>query len=119
MFKRAASAAALFLLAVSLSAAPITIRVDAADAPNHLLHSHLTIPASPGPLALFYPKWIPGEHGPTGPINGLSGLRFSANGAAVGWQRDPVEMYEFHVDVPAGASSLHAGCRRPLRTASF
>src|SRR5438552_19073397 len=106
MFKRAASAAALFLLAASLSAAPITIRVDATDAPNHLLHAHLTIPASPGPLALFYPKWIPGEHGPTGPINGLSGLRFSANGAAIAWQRDPVEMYEFHVDVPPGASSI-------------
>ena len=106
MFKRAASAAALFLLAASLSAAPITIRVDATDAPNHLLHAHLTIPASPGPLALFYPKWIPGEHGPTGPINGLSGLRFSANGAAIAWQRDPVEMYEFHVDVPAGASAI-------------
>src|SRR5437667_6788051 len=106
MFKRAASAAALFLLAASLSAAPITIRVDASEAPMHLLHSHLTIPASPGPLALFYPKWIPGEHGPTGPINGLSGLRFSANGAPVAWQRDSVEMYEFHVDVPADASAL-------------
>ncbi len=57
-------------------------------------------------MALFYPKWIPGEHGPTGPIVGLSGLRFSANGAPVMWTRDPVEMYEFHVDVPAGASAL-------------
>jgi len=99
---------ALFLLlfAISASAAPITIRVDATDVPAHLLHAHLSIPATPGPLALFYPKWIPGEHGPTGPIVGLSGLRFSANGAPVAWTRDPVEMYEFHVDVPAGASAL-------------
>jgi predicted metalloprotease with PDZ domain len=96
----------VFLLATSTSAAPITIRVDAVDAPAHLLHAHLSIPATPGPMALFYPKWIPGEHGPTGPIVGLSGLRFSANGAPVTWTRDPVEMYEFHVDVPAGASAL-------------
>ncbi|HYS52995.1 MAG TPA: PDZ domain-containing protein [Thermoanaerobaculia bacterium] len=96
----------LLLFAISASAAPITIRVDATDVPAHLLHARLSIPATPGPLALFYPKWIPGEHGPTGPIVGLSGLRFSANGAAVAWSRDPVEMYEFHVDVPAGASAL-------------
>lgn len=104
--KRVLLLAALLLLAASLCAAPIAIRVDASDAPNHLLHSHLTIPASPGPLALFYPKWIPGEHGPTGPIANLTGMRFTANGAPVAWQRDPVEMYEFHVDVPAGASAL-------------
>jgi predicted metalloprotease with PDZ domain len=96
----------LFLFAVSASAAPITIRVDAVDAPAHLLRAHLSIPATAGPMSLFYPKWIPGEHGPTGPIVGLSGLRFSANGAPVTWTRDPVEMYEFHVDVPAGASTL-------------
>jgi len=106
MLKRVASTLLLCLLALSLSAAPIAIRVDASEAPNHLLHAHLTIPASPGPLALFYPKWIPGEHGPTGPIGGLTGLRFTANGSPVAWHRDPVEMYEFHVDVPAGAAAL-------------
>src|SRR6266545_2140254 len=106
MLKRVASTLLLCLLALSLSAAPIAIRVDASEAPNHLLHAHLTIPASPGPLALFYPKWIPGEHGPTGPIGGLTGLRFTANGSPVAWQRNPVEMYEFHVDVPAGAAAL-------------
>ena len=106
MLKRILVFAALSLLAVSLLAAPITIRVDATGAPSHLLHAHLSIPASPGPLALFYPKWIPGEHGPTGPISGLTGMRFTANGAAVAWQRDPIEMYEFHVDVPAGAGAI-------------
>jgi len=106
MLKRILVVAALSLLAVSLFAAPITIRVDASEAPLHLLHAHLSIPASPGPLALFYPKWIPGEHGPTGPISGLTGMRFTANGAAVVWQRDPIEMYEFHVEVPAGASAI-------------
>src|SRR5436189_786947 len=100
MLKRFVLLSSLLLLAVSLSAAPITIRVDASEAPAHVLHAHLNIPASPGPLALFYPKWIPGEHGPTGPIVGLSGVRISANGSPIVWQRDPLEMYEFHVNVP-------------------
>jgi predicted metalloprotease with PDZ domain len=103
---RLAIAVTLCFLAISLVAAPITIRVDATEAPTNVLHAHLSIPASPGPLTLFYPKWIPGEHGPTGPIVGLSGLRFSANGSPIAWQRDPVEMYEFHVDVPTGASAI-------------
>ena len=46
----------------------------------NVYHAHLNIPATPGPMTLFYPKWIPGEHGPTGPINGLAGLRITANG---------------------------------------
>jgi len=104
--RRLATVLILCAVAFSVSAAPITIRVDATEAPAHVLHAHLNIPASPGPLALFYPKWIPGEHGPTGPIVGLSGVRVSANGSPIAWQRDPIEMYEFHVNVPAGASSI-------------
>jgi Peptidase M61 N-terminal domain len=77
MTKRFAFVVAL-LLAVSLTAAPITLRADATGAPSNVFHAHLTIPAQAGPMTLDYPKWIPGEHGPTGPINGLTGLRFSA-----------------------------------------
>ncbi len=106
MRKRFFIAVAFCLLAISLSAAPITIRVDATEAPLHLLHARLNIPASPGALTLYYPKWIPGEHGPTGPIVGLTGLKLSASGAPIAWRRDPVEMYAFHVDVPSGASAI-------------
>lgn len=87
---------------------PITIELDARQAPQEILHAKLSFPVTPGPLALLYPKWIPGEHGPTGPLLGLTGVKFSANGQPVPWRRDEVEMYEFHVDVPAGASSLEA-----------
>jgi len=104
--KRFWFALVLCLVATSVLAAPIVIRVDATQASSNVLHAHLTIPVHPGPLALFYPKWIPGEHGPTGPINGLTGLKFTVNGTAIPWHRDPVEMYEFHLDVPAGASAL-------------
>jgi predicted metalloprotease with PDZ domain len=84
----------------------IKIHVDATDAPRRMFHVRLTIPAKPGPLTLLYPEWIPGEHGPTGPIIDLAGLKITANGQAVRWTRDSVNMYAFHVTVPAGASGL-------------
>src|ERR1051325_4170951 len=96
----------VFLFAVSASAAPIVLRIDATGAPSNVFHAHLTIPAAPGAMTLYYPKWIPGEHSPSGPIIGLTGLKITANGAPVVWQRDPLEMFAFHVTIPAGASAL-------------
>ena len=99
--------AALLLASVAaFAAAPIRIAVDATDAPRDVIHSRLTIPVAPGPLTLWYPKWIPGEHGPTGPIVQVAGFRISANGQTIPWSRDLTEMYEMHVDVPAGVSSI-------------
>ncbi|HET6330646.1 MAG TPA: hypothetical protein VFF76_07650 [Holophagaceae bacterium] len=86
--------------------APIKLSVDASMAPQHHLHAVERIPASPGALTLFYPKWIPGEHGPTGPLQDLVGLHFTANGKELSWTRDAVEMYAFHLDVPAGADAV-------------
>jgi predicted metalloprotease with PDZ domain len=98
---------ALFVLATTAFAAgPIRITVDATDAPRDVLHAHLTIPASAGPLTLYYPKWIPGEHGPTGPIAQVAGVHITANHQPVTWSRDPVEMYAMHVDVPSGATAV-------------
>ena len=115
-FSRSASlltAAALlaFLAPVQASLAapaarPILLEVDAREAPRKIFHAHLTIPASPGPLTLVYPKWIPGEHGPTGPITDLAGLKLSAGGKPLTWRRDDVEMWFFHCTVPAGADSI-------------
>jgi predicted metalloprotease with PDZ domain len=104
--KRYALLLPLLFVALAVSAAPIVLRVDATSVASNVYHAHLTIPAAPGPLTLYYPKWIPGEHGPTGPINGLTGLVITANGKSVPWLRDEVEMFAFHVDVPAGASAL-------------
>ena len=87
-------------------AGTISLAVDATDAPRNLLHAKLSIPVSAGALTLFYPKWIPGEHGPTGPIVDLAGLRISAAGKALAWRRDDVDMYAFHVEVPQGVSAL-------------
>ena len=84
----------------------ISLTVDATQAPIKLVHSHIVMPVKPGPLTLYYPKWIPGEHGPNGPIASLSGLKFSANGKAIPWQRDLLDLFTFHVDVPEGADHL-------------
>ncbi|HEV8580410.1 MAG TPA: M61 family peptidase [Thermoanaerobaculia bacterium] len=102
---------AAILLALNLGAAaaqPITVELDAREAPRHVLHAHLVLPAQPGPLTLLYPKWIPGEHGPTGPLNGVVGLRFRSQGRELEWRRDPLDMFTFHLEVPAGASAVEA-----------
>ena len=84
----------------------VQLQVDASDAPRRLFHVHMTVPAKPGPMTLLYPEWIPGEHGPTGPIANLVGLKVSAGTQTVAWKRDSVNMYAFHLDVPAGSASL-------------
>ena len=86
----------------------IQVSVDARDAPRKLIHVQLTIPANPGPLTLLYPQWIPGEHGPTGPINDLVNLRFHAKNQTIPWRRDSTNLYAFHVTVPTGATALDA-----------
>src|SRR5213594_1999700 len=90
----------------SAFAAPMTLRVDATEAPRKIYHAELNIPATPGPMTLFYPKWIPGDHAPTGPINDLAGLHISANGQPLLWKRDSIELFAFHIDVPQAVSSV-------------
>jgi predicted metalloprotease with PDZ domain len=105
-FLQIALVAALTFFGSYVFAAPITLRVDATGAPRKIYHAELTIPASPGPMTLFYPKWIPGEHAPTGPITDLGGLRISSGGQTLVWKRDSAEMFAFHITVPQGASSV-------------
>ena len=107
---------ALVFLAITLViAAPaaltgqtITVTVDATKTQQKLLSAHEIIPVKPGPLTLYYPKWIPGEHGPNGPIAGLTGLKFEADGKTIPWQRDLLDVYTFHLEIPAGVSHLEA-----------
>ncbi len=89
-----------------LPLAPITIFVDGTEAPRKILHARLSMPAKTGPQTLFYPKWIPGEHGPTGPITDLAGLKITAAGKTIPWRRDDVDMYAFHIEVAVPATTL-------------
>src|ERR1700722_2946553 len=88
--------------------APIRLAVDLQEAPRRIFHVKLALPVKTGTQALLYPKWIPGEHAPDGPITDLVGLRFSAGGKTIPWRRDTVDMYKFYVEVPAGVDSLEA-----------
>ena len=97
---------ALLVCSVSAASAQIKLSVDATQAARNIVHSKFTVPVRPGPLTLFYPKWIPGEHSPTGPINDLVGLKLSANGKSIAWRRDDVEMFAFHCEIPQGVSEL-------------
>src|SRR5207244_6919774 len=103
---RIAIVAGLISFASHTFAAPIVLRLDATEAARKIYRAELTIPANPGPFTLFYPKWIPGEHAPTGPITDLAGLKISAGGKTLDWKRDSVEMFAFHLTVPAGVSSV-------------
>jgi predicted metalloprotease with PDZ domain len=108
-------AVSLAVLAISACAAAtpatpraVTIAVDATTAPRKIFHASLKIPASPGDLTLYYPKWIPGEHAPDGPVIDLAGLKFYAGGQPLKWRRDLLDGFTLHVEVPAGAAEIAA-----------
>ncbi len=86
--------------------APITLSVDLTDAPRKILHATEGMPVTAGPLTVVYPKWIPGEHGPTGPIENMAGFFITANGQPVKWERDKVDMFAYHLTVPQGVTKL-------------
>ena len=88
------------------SPAAIVLAVDATEAPRKILHSRMTLPVTPGPLTLYYPKWIPGEHAPSGPVADLAGLVFTADGKVIPWKRDPLDMFTFLLEVPPGVNRL-------------
>lgn len=84
----------------------IDLAVTVGNPHQHVFYVTEKIPVTPGQLTLYYPKWVPGEHGPDGPIGNVAGLFFKANGRTLAWSRDPVDTYTFHLDVPQGVSTL-------------
>ena len=109
--------AATAAVAQGSPAREIKLSVDLTDAPKKMIHATETLAVAPGPLTLVYPEWIPGEHGPTGPIVNMAGFVVAASGAngqpcsaasdaTVKWERDKVDMYAFHLTVPANCTSL-------------
>ena len=84
----------------------ITLALDARETPRKLLHARETLTVTPGPLTLVYPKWLPGEHSPDGPIADLVGVTFTAAGRTLAWHRDPVDLFAFHVNIPQGVNAL-------------
>ena len=97
----------LFAFAASASAqVNIRLDVDASEAFRNIVHVKETLDVRGGDIDLFYPKWIPGEHSPTGTINDIVNFFVTADGKPLEWRRDDVEMFAFHVTVPAGVRQI-------------
>jgi predicted metalloprotease with PDZ domain len=88
--------------------APIQITADLSDAPRKLYHAEIDLPVAAGPLTLTTPQWSPGHHRPIGPVDEITGVFFTANGQPIPWRRDDVDLYQFHLVVPNGVSTIHA-----------
>ena len=87
----------------------IRLQIDATDVQRRIYRVVETVPVSgPGTIRLLYPQWLPGNHAPRGPIASIAGLNVTAGGRALRWQRDPHEVFAFHVDVPAGVREIVA-----------
>jgi len=86
---------------------PIQITADLTEAPRKIYHAEIDIPVTPGPVALITPKWIPGHHSPGNTLADITGVVFTANGKTLPWRRDDVDLYEYHLSVPAGVNSVH------------
>ena len=87
----------------------VRLQVDATDLNRRIFDVTETIPVErAGPLVLFFPEWLPGNHGPVGPIAQLAGLEITANGQRVEWVRDTLHPFAFHLEVPQGATEITA-----------
>ena len=84
----------------------VVVTVDERQAARRIAFVHEEIAAAPGTLTLAYPRWIPGEHGPTGPIQQLGRLRIRAGDTILAWTRDSDDIYNVRVNVPAGADHI-------------
>ncbi|WP_416305397.1 M61 family metallopeptidase [Neptunicella sp. SCSIO 80796] len=85
----------------------IELKVDATDLAHRIFRVQEVLPVKPGPLTLLYPAWIPGHHSPTGPIEKMAGLKITAKGKTLSWERDQGDVYAFHVNVPDGVKEIN------------
>src|ERR1700738_1809859 len=105
------TASALFVLSsatLMLGEQPVRLTADLRDHQRGIFHAHMQFPVQPGELTLGYPKWLPGEHGPSGALNQIVYLSFHANGKELSWRRDDVEVYNFHLEIPEGVEMIDA-----------
>ena len=107
-YRKIAFLLALFAVQVSIAFAQTAIKldVDATDAARNILRVRETMSVKAGEFALFFPKWIPGEHAPTGTLNDMVNLYITANGKPLNWRRDETEMFAFHLTIPAGVKEI-------------
>ncbi|OYW50611.1 MAG: peptidase M61 [Novosphingobium sp. 28-62-57] len=88
----------------------MTLDIDASDTVRRAYRVTQVIPVADGAkeLILLFPQWLPGNHGPRGPLAELVGVQFMVDGKPVEWKRDRVEVFAFHLKLPAGAKAVTA-----------
>lgn len=85
----------------------IRLEVDATDVQRGIFRVSQTIPVKrSGRLTLLFPKWVPGNHAATARIERLAGLVITARGSRLQWERDPVDMHAFHIEVPEAVDAI-------------
>ena len=85
---------------------PVALTVQLPRPSQQIFDVQEVMPVKPGPLTLYYPKWIPGDHSPDGPIEEMMGLEITAGGKRIAWRRDEVDMFAFHLTVPEGVDRI-------------
>ncbi len=107
----------------SVTAYTMSLEIDATDLHRKLLYGTTTIPVAaymPNAadhedgriLELWYPKWLPGTHGPGGPVHNIAGLYIeNEDGDVIDWTREPGEVYKINVDVPTNTDDLRVTIR--------
>ncbi len=105
---RALAISLLIVIPSSLQAANdvAELHVDLSEVTRKVVHAQLVLPVSSGPQVLYYPKWIPGTHGPIGPVSEQTGLRVKSGSASIPWKRDDVDSYGYHITVPEGVRTI-------------
>jgi len=86
----------------------IELSIDATNINQKIFGVHEHIPVRPGKLTLLYPEWLPGEHAPSAQLAQMAGFKITANQQRLEWKRDPLNMYAFHLVVPAGVDAIDA-----------
>jgi len=84
----------------------IALSVDATDLSHRIFRVRQSIPVQAGPLTLLFPKWLPGKHADYGRVDKLAGLVITGNGQRIEWTRDPLDVFAFKLEVPAGVTAL-------------
>jgi predicted metalloprotease with PDZ domain len=85
----------------------LEIALDTTDNVRGIFKVRQRIPVTaPGELVMLFPEWIPGNHKAAGEIAKVAGVHFSAGGKPLAWRRNPLDVYAFHVDVPAGVRTV-------------
>ncbi|MGC2637054.1 MAG: M61 family peptidase [Acidobacteriaceae bacterium] len=94
---------------------PVTLTVQLPNPQQQILYVHEVMPVRPGSLTLYYPKYIPGDHAPDGPVDEMMGLEITAGSQRIAWRRDEVDMFTFHLTVPPGVGRIDIRFQLPAR----